>query len=178
MDLSSIETRVRPVHPTARDLKTLQQIATESFTATFVPVNPPASVQRYVGDHYQLPQLEEELLAPSSATFFLEANGQPIGYLKLNWGPTQTEQNFPAALEIQRIYLLPRFWGRHLGERLMNYALNYARAHRFKQVWLGVWQKNRRAQRFYARFGFKPAATHQFIMGDHPQTDDLLLLDL
>ena len=176
--LSMLKLNIRPVKPTERDLTTLQAIATESFMATFSPYNTLQSVVDYTSNNYNLSKLQAEVEAPTSRTFFLEGNGQPIGYLKLNWGPTQTESNFPAAMEIQRIYLLPRYWGEHLGNYLMEYALEYAKEHGFKQAWLGVWQKNQRAQGFYHRYGFKQAGTHEFYMGDHYQCDDLLLKEI
>lgn len=169
---------IRPVTTSQADLQTLQTVATTSFTATFGPHNSTESITTYVRDHYNLATLKAEVAAPTSATFFLELNGQVAGYLKLNWGPTQTEANFPEAMEIQRIYLLPIYWGQHLGGYLMEHALRYARDHHFHQVWLGVWQHNDRAQAFYARYGFKPVATHQFMMGDHLQVDDLLLAEV
>ena len=172
--LSTLKLKVRPVQPTEHDLTILQAIATESFIATFSPYNSLRSVVEYASNNYNRPKLQAEVSAPTSRTFFLESNGQPIGYLKLNWGPTQTETNFPKAMEIQRIYLLPQYWGQHLGNYLMEYALGYAKGHGFKQVWLGVWQKNQRAQSFYHRYGFKSVGTHRFLMGDHYQCDDLL----
>lgn len=176
--LTTTQITIRPVTASHTDLTTLQAIAAESFTATFAPYNDVRSITEYVVNNYQLPTLQAEVTAPTSATFFLEGNGQPLGYLKLNWGPAQTEPNFPGAIEIQRIYLLPAVWGQGLGHHLMDFALTYARTHHFNQIWLGVWQKNERAQHFYARYGFQPVSTHCFWMGDHEQCDDLLLKEL
>ena len=43
-------------------------------------------------------------------------------------------------------------------------------------VWLGVWEENVKAQRFYGRWGFEEQlGTHDFVMGDTKQTDLLIV---
>lgn len=173
-----METSTRPVTTSAADVATLVMISRVAFTATFGPYHTLADLQDYLNDAYAPERLARELTAPTSRTFFLLAWGHPIGYLKLNWGPTQTEPNFPTALEVQRIYLLPAYQGHQRGDRLMNLALDYARRHGFPRVWLGVWQHNLPAQHFYRRWGFRPVATHRFTIGADLQTDDLLVKEL
>ena len=41
-------------------------------------------------------------------------------------------------------------------------------------VWLGVWEQNPRAIRFYEKNGFVPFDTHVFILGEDKQTDILM----
>jgi RimJ/RimL family protein N-acetyltransferase len=38
-------------------------------------------------------------------------------------------------------------------------------------MWLGVWEYNPRAQRFYEKNGFRPVGQHVFQLGSDPQTD-------
>ena len=44
----------------------------------------------------------------------------------------------------------------------------------YEGIWLGVWEKNFRAQKFYAKYGFEKFGSHTFQMGDDPQVDWLL----
>ena len=48
----------------------------------------------------------------------------------------------------------------------------------YKKVWLGVWEKNFRAIRFYKKYGFKKFGQHKFLLGNDLQTDYLLEMDL
>lgn len=173
-----MDTRICPVTTSPADLQALVMISRISFSATFGSHHSLQALLTYLNQAYAPAKLARELTRSTSRTFFLLAWGQPVGYLKLNWGPTQTEPNFPAALEVQRIYLLPAYQGQRLGDQLMRFALDYARHHGFHQVWLGVWQHNDRAQQFYRRWGFRPDATHQFTIGADSQTDDLLLKNI
>ena len=41
-------------------------------------------------------------------------------------------------------------------------------------VWLGVWEFNPRAIRFYTRHGFKKVGDHKFVLGNDAQNDWLM----
>ena len=41
-------------------------------------------------------------------------------------------------------------------------------------MWLGVWEHNPRAQRFYEKNGFRIVGRHTFQLGYDPQTDLLM----
>ncbi|MEM9391391.1 MAG: GNAT family N-acetyltransferase, partial [Bacteroidota bacterium] len=41
-------------------------------------------------------------------------------------------------------------------------------------IWLGVWEYNTDAIRFYERLGFTPFGQHSFILGSDHQTDILM----
>jgi ribosomal protein S18 acetylase RimI-like enzyme len=41
-------------------------------------------------------------------------------------------------------------------------------------MWLGVWEFNPRAQRFYEKHGFRVVGSHVFQLGADPQTDLLM----
>jgi hypothetical protein len=45
-------------------------------------------------------------------------------------------------------------------------------------LWLGVWEKNEGAIRFYERNGFSVTGSHPFRMGDEIQTDLIMKLPL
>ena len=43
---------------------------------------------------------------------------------------------------------------------------------KYEAVWLGVWEHNIRAQKFYGKYGFEDSGyTHDFPIGSTPQTD-------
>jgi ribosomal protein S18 acetylase RimI-like enzyme len=41
-------------------------------------------------------------------------------------------------------------------------------------IWLGVWEYNPRAQRFYEKHGFREVGKHVFLLGSDAQTDLLM----
>lgn len=66
----------------------------------------------------------------------------------------------------------------------MEHALEWAKgqqtlvneeAKTVRGVWLGVWEDNGAAQRFYERYGFQKVGEHGFTMAATTQTDWIML---
>ncbi|WP_436143962.1 GNAT family N-acetyltransferase [Duganella sp. LjRoot269] len=102
----------------------------------------------------------------------------PIGYLVL--APAKLPVAEPRAddLEIKRIYLLHRFHGQRVGKRLMDAALDHARARGAGRVLLGVYAGNVDALAFYRRCGFAQIGQRTFRVGDTDYDDVILALEL
>ena len=76
------------------------------------------------------------------------------------------------ALELKRIYVLAGFHGKGIAQKLMDFFLDFATKKKYEAVWLGVWEHNIRAQKFYGKYGFEDSGyTHDFPIGSTPQTD-------
>ena len=58
----------------------------------------------------------------------------------------------------------------------MNQAILKARSSGFTSIWLGVWELNAKAIRFYEQLGFKKFDEHSFMLGDEAQIDHLMRL--
>ena len=58
------------------------------------------------------------------------------------------------------------FQGMGLGKRLFEFALQEARDLGCDWAWLGVWERNFKAQIFYDKYGFEKFAEHDFPVGD------------
>lgn len=101
-----------------------------------------------------------------------------IGYLKINTGQSQTEIKDDKAFEIERLYVIKDFHGKKAGQNLYEKGIELARERNADYVWLGVWEKNIRAIRFYQKNGFEIFDRHIFVLGDDEQTDLMMKLKL
>ncbi len=160
------------------ELHALHKIVVETFESSFAHLNDPNNFEAYVTEKLSDVQLGKELSNPSSLFFFLVLDGKVSGYLKLNHLTAQTEQYIPNALEVERIYLLPHCQGMGIGKLMIDKAIEVAREERYTCIWLGVWQKNEGAIRFYKREGFEIFGEHIFMMGSDAQTDLMMKLEL
>ena len=61
---------------------------------------------------------------------------------------------------------------------MLEHAINSARQKQKEYIWLGVWEKNERALRFYEQNGFYRIGTLCFILGKDRQTDHIMRKDL
>lgn len=98
---------------------------------------------------------------------------EPVGYFKVNFKGAQTELQEQDSLKIERIYVKSEYHGKKVGQLLYNKAVEVARSTDKSSIWLGVWEKNPRAIRFYEKNGFQAFDKHIFKMDDE-QTDILM----
>ena len=163
---------------TAEDIDTLCSLSRETYYETFKGMCSDEDMNAYLAQAYDRDKLLGELNNADSLFFFLYADGELAGYLKLNEAPSQSDINDSRALELERIYVSGKFQGHGFGRYLMEQALHIARERSKDYVWLGVWEKNERALRFYGRNGFYKMGTHSFVMGEDVQNDYIMRRDM
>ncbi len=171
-------TEIALVKATTFDLAELQKLGKQTFLETFAPVNTEENIQYYLETSFTDEKLLKEINNPGSSFYFAKLNDKSIGYLKINLGNAQTELQDSEAMEIERIYVLEEFQGQKAGQFLFNEALAMAKNHGMKYIWLGVWDKNYKAIKFYEKNGFIPFDKHSFVLGTDIQTDVMLKLIL
>lgn len=155
----------------AGDLETLQQIGKETFYRTFAEHNSEEEMQKYLAESFSSEKLLKELNTPDSQFFIAWEEENPVGYLKINFGASQTELQDEASMEIERIYVKSSHHGKKVGQLLYDKALEIALQQQKKYIWLGVWEENKRAVSFYSKNGFTQFDKHIFRLGDEEQTD-------
>ncbi len=160
------------------DVVELQMIARETFSEMFADYNSLENLKNYLDEKFIIVKLSEELVNPHSTFYFAQIGNEVVGYLKTNIGEAQTELKDLNAFEIERIYVLQTYHGKKVGQLLIEKALEEARKTTYSYVWLGVWEENHRAIRFYSKNGFIKFDTHIFKMGDDEQTDWMMKLEL
>ena len=160
------------------DVEDLQIISKQTFFETFANENSESDMKNYLNENLSLDTLKKELFNTKSEFYVLSFNEKIIGYLKLNFGEAQTELKNNTSLEIERIYVLKEFHGQNMGQLLYNKALEIATKLSIKEIWLGVWEKNKRAISFYKKNGFIEFDTHIFKLGNDEQIDIMMKLTL
>jgi diamine N-acetyltransferase len=163
---------------TLADLDHLQDIGRRTFSEAFAAGNTEENLAKYLEEGFSTEKLTAELTNQHSEFYFATLDGKVIGYLKLNFGPAQTELKAEKAVEIERIYVLKEFYGKRVGQQLYEKALQLARQADAPYLWLGVWEENPRALQFYKKNGFVAFDKHLFKLGDDEQTDILMKLPL
>ena len=131
---------------------------------------------KYLEEVFSLEKLTTELSDKNSEFYFAMLGNNVVGYLKLNFGKSQTELQDDTALEIERIYVLKEFYGKKVGQMLYDRAIQVAQQKTADYVWLGVWEENPRAIAFYKKNGFLEFDKHIFKLGDDEQTDIMMKL--
>ena len=158
----------------SQEVEDLVKIGRHTFIEAFSAQNSEEDLLLYVDSAFTTEQMSQQIKNPFCEHYFAVIEDHIIGYLKLNTGSAQTEKQDDEALEVERIYVLKNFIGQGIGQSLLDKAFQRSREKGCKAIWLGVWNKNERAIRFYQKNGFKVVGQHVFLLGTDEQTDFIM----
>ena len=162
-------TLVRP-----SDADELLSLSRKTFYDAFEHLNSPEDFEAYTSVAFTEPQLLSEIQNPDSEFYFALIDDKKVGYIKLNYGKAQAEFKEDKAVEVSRVYILADEQGKQIGKQLIDFAIAKAIELKSDYIWLGVWEHNLAAQRFYEREGFVKFSSHEFVVGKDVQTDFLM----
>jgi ribosomal protein S18 acetylase RimI-like enzyme len=100
------------------------------------------------------------------------------GYFKLNENDAQSELKGSDSMELERIYVDEKYQGMNIGRWILDQVKMKALEKKKAFLWLGVWEHNIAAIRFYERYGFTKFGKHPYYVGRDKQMDWLMRLDL
>ncbi len=160
------------------DAALLAILGARLFEQTFGADSDPDDLAAHLTRTFSPEIQRREIEGPSHVYFVAEVDGEAVGYALLRESSPPSCVTGPDPIELGRIYVDRERQGSGAAEALLRGLLVEARARRAGTVWLGVWGWNRRAVRFYEKFGFRDVGTHTFWFGNDPQTDQVMVLDL
>jgi len=170
-----------PIHiryGTTDDAVLLSELGARTFYDTFAKDNTAENITSYLKASFSAEIQFQELSESENIFLIAEAEEQPIGYVQLILNSKEESLHGTRLMEIRRIYASQEFIGKGVGQELMDASIQEARQRGCDSIWLGVWEKNPRAIRFYKKWGFQEVGTHTFYVGDDPQRDFIMELAL
>ena len=159
---------------TTADIPELRALAIRIFRDTFTHLNTPEAMDGYIDKDYKVENFQREFTEAGSKYFFICEDEKAIGYLRLRRNSEADHILGTNNIELQRIYVDHAYHGRKVADQLMQLAIDTANESNHEWIWLGVWEHNPRAQRFYEKWGFEKFSEHDFYMGEEKQTDWLM----
>ncbi len=157
-----------------KDIELLESIGRKTFDDTFGGTCTKEDMKGVLDRYFNPEQCQAELKDPEDYFFFLEDEGVVKGYMRINCKhpcPIDSLSKFKT-IELVRFYFLKEFHGKGDSDRLMNYAVDFARSRGFERMYLSVWEYNFRARGFYEKHGFvNSGIENDFPLGSTPQTD-------
>lgn len=159
-------------------LDALVDISRSTFINAFEKDNNPTDFYNHINTALSKTTLEKELKNPNMSFYFLFLDAMLAGYFKLNENEAQVENFNMPSMELERIYVKAEFQGKKLGELMLKRAIEISIEKKVEFLWLGVWEKNINAIRFYEHMGFETFGSHDFYVGTDKQKDLLMKLVL
>jgi diamine N-acetyltransferase len=170
--------QVRIRYATQQDAELIADISQQTFYDSFIADNSEEDMQKFLTEQFTKGRLMLEVGAPEN-TFLLAFIGDEIaGYVKLREGKQPLALQNSNAIEIARIYCTSSCIGKGVGKELMQKSIDIAKEKHKEIVWLGVWEKNKRAIDFYTKWGFEKFGEQDFLLGNDLQNDWLMKKEL
>lgn len=164
---------------TASDARALSLLAAETFSDTFAHLYTPNDLKVFLESNYTEQIQLSELERPDYKTFLLVCNENIVGYCMIRFGSREEQIKGPDSVtEIWRFYISKSYIGRGVAKILMDQVMEDLQERQTSVIWLGVWENNLRAQKFYKKYGFQEVGYHDFVIGTAVDRDLLFQLNL
>jgi ribosomal protein S18 acetylase RimI-like enzyme len=161
------------------DAPVLAELAARTFFEAFAADNNPEDMRAHLESAYTPALQLAEIRDPSIDTLLMRIDGgPPLAYAQLRAGHVSDGVPAEGSVELWRFYVDQAYHGHGVAHGLMAAAKLRARRRGAASLWLGVWERNARAQAFYGKHGFRKVGKQVFVVGRDPQTDDVLLCAL
>lgn len=164
--------KVRKALP--EDLDLLIKLGTRCFYEAFNDVTAPDDMEAYLSSTFQKAAIESQLMDKRSLIFIADVGTDPAGYVYSHPAATPQCVSDKTAIKLERLYLRKRYYGRAVGDALMQISIEESRFHGYHSVWLSSWELNDRANAFYKKWGFKVVGNQKFTVGSDIQSDFIL----
>lgn len=157
----------------ADDAAQLTAFGRRVFAATFAADNDADDLQAYLDTAYTAAAQAAEIADAATTTLLACQDDRLMAFAQLRAVPPPACVDDPSAVEIWRFYVDPEWHGRGVAARLMQAVVDALTQRGASTAWLGVWERNPRAQAFYRKHGFTAVGAHTFMLGRDEQTDQI-----
>ena len=157
---------------TESDIDQLCEIGKITFVETYSEQNTPENLRNYLQEKFNEKQISDEIRTPKTIFLLVELENEAVGYAKMRLNLVENPDS--KSFEIERIYISKNYHGQKYGAMLMQKCIDVAIENNYESLWLGVWEHNPKAIKFYQKWGFETFGEHIFQLGDDAQTDFLM----
>lgn len=163
---------------TVSDVNILAALGTTTCYEAYFELDPSQDLADYCARIYSPENVQTEFNDPNSTYLIAEINDRAVGFVKLRENKPVECVDGENAIELQRIYVLERVKGSGVGKALLDSSISIGRERGYMQLWLGVWDQNLPAQRFYERIGMKRVGNTVFNDGKNDFINYVFAIDI
>ena len=155
----------------------LHEVAAATFALACPPGTDQKDIDRFISKTLSVESFRDYLASPRHELFVCLDDDTAVGYSMVVRPPVPEEIApmllGPDSLELSKIYVRATHHGGGVARVLLAEVIDLAQVEGMSSVWLGVNQKNDRANRFYAREGFEQVGEKHFQVGSRMEDDFL-----
>ena len=118
----------------------------------------------YLNSNFSVSKTKQDLNNPKNLFYIIYVDDLPVGYAKLVLNEKQESVASQNNCRLERIFILNEFIPLKIGQQLLNFVEEKAKALQLDTMWLTVYIKNKRAIRFYKKNEFKNVGNINFVV--------------
>jgi diamine N-acetyltransferase len=160
------------------DLHLISVLAITTHYEAYFKLDPSHDLADYCVRFFNLETVKNELENPNLTFLIAENNGNAVGFAELREGKQIECMSGKNAIEIQRIYVIEPMKGKKIGKALIEKCCEIGREKGYETIWLGVWDKNIEAQKFYEKIGMTKVGITDFTDGKNDFINFVFAKDL
>ncbi len=153
------------------DVPELARFAEAAFRQAFAKENSKEDMDTYCRSSFSESIQRKEVSDPQIITLAAVENKSIIGFAQWVKNSNTKIITNGKACELKRLYVDEQWHGKGIAQALIEYVIHQSREQEFDILWLGVWENNPKAIRFYEKYGFVKVGEHDFMLGTDQQSD-------
>lgn len=123
-------------------------------------------LSKYLDANFSVAKTTEDLDDSKQLFYIMYVDDLPVGYAKIVVNAIQEHVASQNTCKLDRIFILNDFIPLKIGQQLLTFVKEKAKALQLDTMWLTVYIKNKRAIRFYERNEFKNVGIVNFIVSE------------
>lgn len=119
---------------------------------------------KYLNKNFSVSKTKQDINKPKNLFYIIYVDDLPVGYAKLVINAINESVASQNNCQLERIFIQNEFISLKIGQQLLTYVEEKAKALQLDTMWLTVYIKNKRAIRFYERNEFKNVGELNFFV--------------
>lgn len=154
---------------TLDDCKTIQQLASQTWEATYCHILSKEQIDYMFEMMYTLESLKQQMEVLHHQFFIISSDGQPAGYLSIE---KKTDNRF----NFQKIYSLPEVHGKGIGRFIIEQGIHYLKQQYPTPFTIELYvNRYNPAVEFYRHMGLEIVATRDHAIGEGFFMNDFIM---
>ena len=121
-------------------------------------------LSKYINNTFSVSKTKHDINNSKNLFYIIYVDDLPVGYAKLVLNEIHESVASQNNCRLERIYILNDFIPLKIGQQLLTFIEEKAKALQLDTIWLSVYVKNNRAIRFYQKNEFKDVGELNFLV--------------
>lgn len=155
----------------------LTEIGIQTFIESHGKSASKEDVDEFLTKNYSCADFKRELANSENKYQIIYFENQMIGYSKIVLNVPNKNINQQHITKLDRLYILKEFYGKNVGNKLLDFNIELSKTNKQKGMWLAVWVENYRAINFYKKNNFTIVGSYDFkISRTHSNPNHIMYL--